>query len=113
VTANGGLYPDRPAAITGQRQEMRRLIGQGQFYHRLGEIAQTREIYQQALVIARELDQRREEAWLCWELGRLYAGTDPARAVELMSVCVAYETDTGHPDAAADAERVAQLKAGL
>ncbi len=33
----------------------------------------------------------------CWELGLLYEEADPARAVGLMSVCVAYERQIGHP----------------
>ena len=38
---------------------------------------------------------------------------DPARAVALMSVCVAFEREIGHPDAEADAERVAGIQAKL
>jgi hypothetical protein len=46
-------------------------------------------------------------------LGLLYEESDPARAVEMMSVLVAYEREIGHPDAEADAERVAQIQARL
>jgi Zn-dependent peptidase ImmA (M78 family) len=111
VTTNGRLYPNRTEAIDGQRQESQRLISQGQLYSTLGEMERAREAYQQALDIARELGQRREEAFLAWQLGFLYAETDPARAAELMAICVVYERDIGHPQAEADAEYVARLKA--
>jgi hypothetical protein len=42
-----------------------------------------------------------------------YEETDPARAVDLMSVRVAYEREIGHPDADADAECVARIRARL
>ncbi len=112
VTNNGRLYPNRGAASEDQRQESQRLIGLGQFYNTLGEVERARESYWQAMEIARELGNRRDEAFLAWQLGLLYAETDPARAVALMSVCVIYERDTGHPSAEADAEYLARLKAG-
>jgi hypothetical protein len=69
--------------------------------------------YEQALVICHEIGDRQGEGIHCWNLGLLYEDTDPARAVELMSVCVAYEHEIGHPDAEADAERVAEIQARL
>jgi tetratricopeptide (TPR) repeat protein len=111
VTANGQLYPSQTAAISDQRREVRRLVSLGQLYRTLGEGEQAREVYQQALNIAQALGNRRDEAFLAWQLGLLYADTDPARAAALMSVCVAYERDVGHPDAETDAEHVARLQA--
>jgi tetratricopeptide (TPR) repeat protein len=69
--------------------------------------------YQDALAIAQEIGDRRVEALLCWSLGVLYEESDPARAVELMSVRVAYEREIGHLDAEAHAEQVAQIQARL
>lgn len=111
VTTNGRLYPSQTEAIDGQRQESQRLISQGQLYSTLAEVERAREAYQQALDIVRELGHRRDEAFLAWQLGLLYVDTDPARAAELMAICVAYERDSGHPQAEADAEHVARLKA--
>jgi len=71
------------------------------------------EYHEAALEIAREIGDRRGEAFRCWNLGLLYEDTDPARAVELMEVCVAYEREIGHPDAEADAQQVAQIRARL
>jgi hypothetical protein len=110
LAPNGQLYPSLSAATADLRQESRRLIGQGQLHINTGNTALALEAYQQALNIAQALGNRREEALLSWQLGLLYAETDPARAVELMSVCVAYERDIGHPEAEVDAERVAHLK---
>jgi hypothetical protein len=71
------------------------------------------EHYQQALAISREIGDRRGEAFTCWNLGLLYEESEPARAVELMSICVAYEREIGHPHAEADAERVAEIAARI
>jgi hypothetical protein len=48
-----------------------------------------------------------------WNLGLLYEESDPARAVALMAICIAYEREIGHPDADADAQRLAQIQARL
>jgi hypothetical protein len=48
-----------------------------------------------------------------WNLGLLYEGSDPARAVELMSACVEYEREVGHPDAQKDAGRVEGIRARI
>jgi tetratricopeptide (TPR) repeat protein len=79
-------------------------------YADLGQVERAVEYYEQALAIAREIGDRRGEAFCSWNLGLLYEETDPARALVLMSVCVAYEREIGHPDAKADAERVARLR---
>jgi Zn-dependent peptidase ImmA (M78 family) len=113
VTPNGQLYPDMATAIVEQRQVVRRLIGQGQFYRQLGQLAQARAVFQQALDLARDLGLRRDEALLAWSLGRLYVEIDPAYAVDLLSICVAYEREIDHPHAELDAEYVARLKARL
>ena len=111
VAANGRLYATKDVAAADRRREERRLVGMGQFYSALGLVEQARQVYRQALAIARELGDRRDEAFLSWQLGLLYAGTDPAQAVQLMSICVTYEREIGHPQAEADAERVEQIKA--
>jgi tetratricopeptide (TPR) repeat protein len=84
----------------------------GNFYQTVGELRQAIEAYQQAIELARTMNDRREEAFLSWNLGLLLVETDPARAVELMLVCVTYEREIDHPDAEADAVYVAGLEAG-
>jgi tetratricopeptide (TPR) repeat protein len=79
----------------------------------LGQAERAIEYYEQALAIAREIGDRRGEAFHCWNLGLLYEESDPVRAVELMSVRVAFEREIGHPDAEADAERVARIQAKI
>ena len=113
VTPNGRLYPDKDAAANDQQLEIKRLVSQGQLYNALGEIARTREVYQQALEIAQAQDDRRNEAFLAWNLGRLYIQTELHYAVALMSICVSYEREVGHPQAEADAAYVEQLKQQL
>ena len=77
----------------------------------LGQIEEAKGAYERALAIDRELGDRRGEAFDAWNLGLLYEESDPARAVELMSVCVDYEREIGHPDADKDAERVEGIRA--
>lgn len=113
LAANGRLYPSKAAATDDLRQDSRQWVSQGNFYRALGEVEHAREAYQRALTMAQEVGDRRSEAFCAWQLGLLYAETDPARAVALMSICLAYERETGHPEAEADAERVARLKARL
>jgi tetratricopeptide (TPR) repeat protein len=85
----------------------------GLAYSDLGQMERAIEHYQQALAISREIGDRRGEAFTCWNLGLLYEESEPARAVELMSICVAYEREIGHPHAEADAERVAEIAARI
>ena len=54
---------------------------------------------------------RRGEAFRSWNLGLLHEDTNPARAFQLMQVCVDHEREIGHPDAHADAEQVRALLA--
>jgi tetratricopeptide (TPR) repeat protein len=82
-------------------------------YADLGEAPRAIEFYEQALAISREIGDRRGEALHSWNLGLLYEETDPARAVELMSIYVAYEREIGHPEAETHAESVAQIQARL
>lgn len=111
VAANGRLYPTKAAASDDCRRDHLRLVSQGNLYRDLGEAPQARAAYQQALDLAREIEDKRGEAFCAWELGRLYAETDPAQAATLMAICVAYEREIGHPEAEADAAQVAQLEA--
>lgn len=113
VAANGRLYPTKQAAGNDLRQALQRLIGQGQLHRTLGEVDQARTIYQHALTIAQELGDRRSAAFIAWALGLLYIELDPVRAIELMTICVTYEQEVGHPNAAVDAAYLAQVKAQL
>jgi Zn-dependent peptidase ImmA (M78 family) len=113
VAPNRRLYTSKAASTSELRLESQRLIGQGQFYTNLGEVEPARTLYHQALDIVRELGDRRTEACLSWQLGLLYADSEPDRAVLLMSTCVAYEREISHPDAEADARYLACLKARL
>ena len=85
----------------------------GILHYSLGEARRAIEYYEQALAIARESGDQRGEANHAWNLGMAYEDSDPARAVELMSICVAYERQIGHPDAETDAARVAEIRARL
>jgi tetratricopeptide (TPR) repeat protein len=85
----------------------------GNVYSDLEQVERASEYYQQALAIAQEIGDRRGEAIRSWNIGLLYEETNPAQAVELMSVFVAYEREIGHPNAEADAERVAHIQARL
>ena len=91
--------------------QLRSLIGQGQLFASLQQVERAKESYRQALDIAEELSDRKRVALLSWQLGLLYADTDPAQAVRLMSICVDYERENDLPTAAADAELVAQIQA--
>lgn len=112
VTADGQLHPTEAAATRARRQQSRRLAGMGNFYQTVGELRHAIEAYRQAIELARTMSDRREEAFLSWNLGLLLVETDPPRAVELMSVCVIYEREIDHPDAEADAAYVAKLEVG-
>ncbi len=110
VAGNRRLYPTKGAATGDRRRESQNLIGQARLFCMLGQVEQAKAAYQHALEIVRELGDRRHEAFIAWQLGLLYAETDPARAADLMSDCVAYEREIGHAAAQADAELVARLR---
>ncbi len=111
LAANGRLYPTQRAAGSDLRQDLRRLLGEGQLQRTLGRIELAQTIYRQALDIAQELDDRQQEAFIAWQLGLLTTESDPRYAVELLSLCVAYEREIDHPNTEADAAYVAGLKA--
>jgi tetratricopeptide (TPR) repeat protein len=97
--------------IGDRRGEGAALGNLGLAYAALGETRRAIELYEQQLVITREIGDRRGEAFACWNLGLAYEKEgDLARAVANMQVCVDYEQEIGHPDAAADAQRLADLK---
>jgi len=95
--------------IGDRRGEGAHLGNLGSAYAALGEARRAIEYYEQALAISREIGDRRNGAIHCWNLGSLYEDSDPARAAELMQICVEYEREIGHPDAEADAQRVQGL----
>jgi len=82
----------------------------GLAYKSLGDREQAIDHFQQALVIAREIGDRGNEANSSWNLGLMYEKADPARAIDLMSVCVAFEQEIGHPRAEANAARVEEIR---
>jgi len=105
-----GWAAEAARRLGDRRGEGNRLGNLGNAYSALGEVGRAIEYYEQALAIAREIGDRRGVAFRCWNLGLLYEESDPARAAELMQVCVDYEREIGHPDAEEDAERVAALR---
>ncbi len=111
VAPNGQLYPSQSLSTHDQRQAIHRLIGQGQLYSTIGQIARAKDAYHQALEIAKAAGFEREEASLSWNLGRLYADTDPDFAQTLMEVCLVYERKIDRAIAEADVSYINQLKA--
>jgi tetratricopeptide (TPR) repeat protein len=99
--------------IGDQRSESAWLGNLGAAYSELDEVQAAIEFHEKALTIAREIGDRRSEAIHSWNLGLLYEESDPARAVALMEVYVAFETEIGHPDAEEDAQRVAEIRARM
>ena len=60
------------------------------------------------------MGDRQSEARASWNLGVAYEELgDLAKAIEAMEVCLAFERETGHPDAELDAAKVRQLQAKL
>ncbi|MCB9101441.1 MAG: tetratricopeptide repeat protein [Anaerolineales bacterium] len=102
------------AQALGHRRDEGAFSGNlGLAYSDLGQVERAIDFHTQALAITREIGDRRGEAFQSWNLGLLYEESDPAQAVALMSVCVDYEREIGHPDAEADAERVERIKARM
>jgi len=84
----------------------------GLAYAELGNARRAIAYYQQHLRIAREMDDRRSEARTSWNLGLAYEELgDLALAIAAMQICVDFERAVGHPDAAADAAIIEQLRA--
>jgi tetratricopeptide (TPR) repeat protein len=92
------------------REQARYLCNLAAAYQDQGEVVRAVEAYGQALALSREVGDRKIEATASWYLGLLFAESDPARAAELMQVCVDYEREIGHPDAKADAQHVRELR---
>ncbi|MCP4702052.1 MAG: tetratricopeptide repeat protein [Gammaproteobacteria bacterium] len=99
--------------IGDRRGEGNRLGNLSLVYSTLGQTEKAIKHCERALVIAKEIGDRQGEAVYSWNLGKTYEDTDPARAVELMSICVEFERELGHPDAEPDAKRVAEIKAKI
>ena len=110
-------YHEQALAISrdiGHRQGEGSDLGNlGNAYSDLGQVEKAITYYEQALAISREIGHRQGEGLRAWNLGLLYEKSDPKRAVELMSILVQYEEEIGHPDAEADAEYVAKIKAKI
>ena len=112
--------PQLHAALDAARRQSN-IATQGAFlgnlglaYADLGDARRAIEFYEQRIMIAREIGDRRGEALASWNLGlRLEAAGDLSRAVALMQFCVDYERDIGHPDAEADAARLARVQQQL
>ncbi len=100
--------------IGDYRCECQALGGLGNANAELGEMSRAIEYFEQAHAIARKIGDGRTEALSSWYLGLAYGSQgDLHHAVELMSVCVTYEQQFGHPDAAEHAGYVASLRAPL
>lgn len=69
--------------------------------------------YEEALTIACEIDNQLGEINHAWNLGLIYEENNPAKAVELMSIQVAYLQAIDHPDAEKAASHVANIQARL
>jgi tetratricopeptide (TPR) repeat protein len=80
-------------------------------YAALGEERQAIDLYEQRLVIAKELGDRQGEANSSWNLGLALAEQGEVdQAIALMQVYVEYERALGHPDAEQDAAQVDALR---
>lgn len=85
----------------------------GNAYGDMGEVDDAIAYLEQALVIAQEFGYRKNEAQHAWELGQLFEESDPAKAVKLMTISIEFQREIGHPDAEADARRVAEIASRL
>ena len=83
----------------------------GLAYADLGETRKAIEFYEQRLAIAREIGDRRGEAFGSWNLGIEYekAG-EVEKAIVAMQICVNFEKEIGHPDAENDAAKIQELR---
>jgi tetratricopeptide (TPR) repeat protein len=105
----------RLAREIGDRQGEGRALGKlGLAYVDLGDIKRAMAYYQQELQVALKRGDRLDEARASWNLGLAYEELgDLTQAIQAMEVCVAFERETGHPDAEPDAAKVRQLRARL
>jgi tetratricopeptide (TPR) repeat protein len=107
------------ARAAAQRQNAQAAQGNalgnlGLAYAALGDACQAIDFYQQALVIAREIGDRRGEANRSWNLeDELAKQGELARAIELMQVLVDFEREIGHPNAEKHAAVVDELRQRL
>jgi tetratricopeptide (TPR) repeat protein len=99
--------------IGNRRNEGIWLGNLGIAYKELGEVDTAVRYYEEALTIAREIGDRLGEANHAWNWGLIVEEREPARAVELMSIRVAYLQAIGHPDAEKTESRVAKIQAHL
>jgi tetratricopeptide (TPR) repeat protein len=80
----------------------------------LGDLCRATELFEQALAIAQEVNDSRNEGECSWNLGIAYERqAHLARAAELMQVYVDYLRELGHPEAEKRAAYVAQLRQRL
>jgi tetratricopeptide (TPR) repeat protein len=117
--------PRRAIVYFEEKLEINRKIGDrsnegitfghlGSVYADLGDTRLAIESYEQYLAISRELRDSSEEAIASWNLGLIYEQLgDLPHAIAAMQICVAYENEHNHPDAANDATHVAALRARL
>ena len=83
----------------------------GLFERKLQELGLAGDFSRQALDIARELGNRRDEALASWNMGMAYEELgDLPNAVSAMQVCVDFEREMHHPDAEDDAAQVEELR---
>ncbi len=100
--------------IGHRRGEGEALGDLGKAYGALGETERAVECYRQSLDIAQEIGDRQRGAIVRWDLGEEFVRRDKvAEAVPLMEACVRYEEEIGHPDAAAHAARLEQVRQRL
>jgi tetratricopeptide (TPR) repeat protein len=100
--------------IGDSRGEGKALGKLGLAYADLGDNERTAIYYQQELQVALKRGDRPDEARASWNLGLAYEELgDLTKAIQAMEVCLAFERETGHPDAEPDAARIRQLRARL
>jgi len=86
----------------------------GSAYYDLGEARKAIEFYEQALVIYREIGDRRGEALGSWNLGLAYEEAEELdKAIEAMQICVDFEREIRHPDAEKHAAKLEEIRKKL